>query len=184
MADVFISHKCGENKVCQELAALLPSYGLSVWWDGMLRGERFDEKILAEINQSSAVVGLLSRRAINADYVIGEIRHAARKTVLARIDDFPLEALPPDLRRWNIIDLSGWCGDPKNKGVGALVTRCQELKNGGGQGTFPSNGDPGSQAERNEAAPSTGNKYDIRGGVNGGTVVIGDNARVTVNGKR
>src|SRR5262249_32557419 len=132
MADVFISYKSQNRPFTEMVAGRLRLYELSVWWDDLLRGDRADEKIQAEIELSTSVVVLLSELSVaaNSDWVRGEIIRAGEKIVPVRIDQVRHSALPTPLLGRDLIELADWNGDTSHSEFRKLVARCLELKTG------------------------------------------------------
>lgn len=132
MADVFLSYKREDWKVAQQLAEVLATEGLDVWWDAELRGgNKFDRRIREEIDNAGSVVVLWSYLALASDYVVGEARYAYKrdKLISIAIEEFDFEDLPFDLQAHHIINLSTWRGDKKNKEFSNLVRSIDECIN-------------------------------------------------------
>ena len=97
MADVFISHASVDVERSREIATLLAGAGYSVWWDSQLRsGDRFQESIVGELNDSRAVVVLWSAASVRSDWVYSEARRANKqdKLVQLRVGHIDIDDLP------------------------------------------------------------------------------------------
>jgi hypothetical protein len=186
MADVFISYKSEERPAAARIAELLRLNELTVWWDDHLHGEIADQEIICQIAAAHAVVVLISRRALDSNWVQGEIVRAGDRIVPVRTDDVAHDRLPTQILTRDIIDLSNWNGRPDHREFPKLVARCIQLKTGGRPTMLASPSRSDRTFPPGEAATTS---IEI-GQISGGTIVggIGSTIRnVTFNepsGKR
>jgi len=77
---VFISHSTRNQGLVISLANLLSRFGVEVfvaeWY--LTPGERLNEKICKQIEQSDCIVALLTQNGIRTNWMQEEIRHAVR----------------------------------------------------------------------------------------------------------
>ncbi len=77
MADVFISYAREDHTLAQSLARELDNSGVSVFWaENLVTGERFRDRLAAELRIARLVVVLWSHYSISSDYVKAEAEQA------------------------------------------------------------------------------------------------------------
>lgn len=111
MADVFISYKSEDRDWAQKVDILIQSAGYTTWWDPSLQtGERYNERIDAELRSAKAVVVIWSARSWVSTWVKEEALFARdrEKLLPARIDGVEIGVPFYSLQT---IDLRGWDGD-------------------------------------------------------------------------
>ena len=124
---LFISYSRKDKAVAQRVADALKDEGYDAFWDADIPpGQRFDAYILAQLEQSDAVVVLWSTHSVNSDYVKEEAEHAKNRSQLVpvRIDD---TGLPFGFARIHTTDLLHWHGstrDPEWRRVMAAIESC------------------------------------------------------------
>lgn len=94
---VFISYARRDRPVAKALARYLESRGIDVWWDFRLfPGDKFRDRILAELNSAAAVIVIWSDAAVVSDFVLDEASRAKamRKLVSTTAPGFPVANLP------------------------------------------------------------------------------------------
>lgn len=114
MADVFISYKSEDRERVAPIAAALTGGGFSVWWDAHVdTGERYADRIAAELDSAKAVVVVWSQHSTKSDWVREEADQArhANKLVPVRIDG---AKIPPPFNQFQCADLTNWDGRSGN----------------------------------------------------------------------
>lgn len=107
MADVFVSYKREDGGVAEEVAHVLRSRGLSVFFDVDIPvGDSWDQFIERELSIARCVVVLWSRSSVASRWVRLEARDALQRAVLvpALIDDC---AIPLEFQDIQSADLRG-----------------------------------------------------------------------------
>ena len=113
MADVFISYKRRLRSRVEEIAAILRSYHLDVWFDASLEpGQSFSSEIGAEVRTARCVLVLWSNDALAhggdvSGWVVGEATIGRERKALVSATLEPTDFDPP----WNTVhteDLAGW----------------------------------------------------------------------------
>jgi adenylate cyclase len=127
MADVFVSYAREDAGSARRFAEAFAAAGLSVWWDDALRsGEAFDESIERALREASAVVVLWSPHSVSSRWVRAEATQADRNRTLVPVTIEPCQR-PLIFELTHTADLSGWQGDPSDKGWRALLADVQRL---------------------------------------------------------
>lgn len=111
MADVFISYKSEDREWAKRVDALIRSVGYTTWWDPSLQtGERYNDRIDAELRAAKAVVVIWSERSWASAWVKEEALFARDRDKLlpARIDAVEIGVPFYTLQT---IDLREWDGD-------------------------------------------------------------------------
>src|SRR5262245_35332923 len=98
MADVSISYSKPHVELTRDLASDLESKGLKVWWDtDLLAGESFRPRMIQELHEFKAAIGIWTRQPVSSDYVISEAERArkAGKLIQVRTEEVEPDQLPP-----------------------------------------------------------------------------------------
>lgn len=109
MVDVFISYSQQDRAIAQQIAEVLSSRGLSVWWDAsLLPGQSFREEIIRRIDEASKVVVLWSPRAIRSEWVLSEAHRAldANKLIPIFLPELDPRDIPPPFNMLHSIVLT------------------------------------------------------------------------------
>jgi len=95
--DVFLSYAREDAGVVRALHAELTAAGFAVWYDADIAGgERYRDRIDAQIDAAKAVVVLWSKASVKSDWVISEASRAHRqnKLVPLRLPPLPSDEVP------------------------------------------------------------------------------------------
>lgn len=110
---VFISYADADRKVAEKLAEALKSHGQSVWFDHwkLMPGEDWHQAIRSALQESNAMVVLMSKAAAHSRWVTTEIDFALgsasykRRVVPVLLDDEAAEQMPWILRTFHSVQL-------------------------------------------------------------------------------
>lgn len=97
MADIFISYSKDEPEPTIALARDLERNGYSTWWDtDLLPGERYQERILTELDKAKAVIVIWTVKSVASRWVMAEAEWAAEqnKLITVRTPDLPPDRIP------------------------------------------------------------------------------------------
>ncbi len=121
MAEVFISYKSERRPAARHLARILELNGFSVWYDyGLLPGEDFENRLMAEIAEAKVVVALWCEMSVGSPWVLKEATEAKRSGKL--LPTWIQRAPPPgDFARDDIVDLTAWDGAPRSHALDRLL---------------------------------------------------------------
>lgn len=114
MADVFISYKSERRPAARHLAKILAAYGYDVWFDyGLIPGDDFEPRLMAEIAASKVVVVLWCTLAVRSRWVRKEAHQARRqdKYLPCWIEN---AELPQEFAGADTINLTEWDGAPRS----------------------------------------------------------------------
>src|SRR5215510_13878551 len=114
---VFISHAHTDEPLVKKVAAVLEDIGLEVWDDTreIMHGDNLDDKVAQALQESGAMVVLLTPDALRSRWVRRDIEYALgeqsyRKRVIPVLvgdpKDFPKEEVPWILRHLRMIKLA------------------------------------------------------------------------------
>jgi hypothetical protein len=106
MQPIFISYSRKDKVLADEFVRELKTYGLSVWYDEYIDGEKaFQDEILKKLQESALVIVLWSKSSVKSRYVIDETNFAADKNKLLSIsiDNISEKDIPIGMRGKNII---------------------------------------------------------------------------------
>jgi hypothetical protein len=121
MADVFISYKSEDREWASKVDALIRSAGYTTWWDPSLQGgERYNDRIDAELRSAKAAVVIWSERSWASTWVKEEALFARdrEKLLPTRIDAVEIGVPFYSLQT---VDLREWDGDPSASPAKALL---------------------------------------------------------------
>ena len=119
--DVFISYAKGDRSRAAELASILETKGLSVWWDrDILPGRTFDDVIEEALTSARSVVVLWSAESVKSRWVRTEASAAAERDALVPALIEPA-TIPLEFRRVEAADLTNWHGDPNDAELQQLI---------------------------------------------------------------
>ncbi len=77
MASVFLSYAREDRSIAEQIATLLHSHGISVWWDrDMIAGADIHTVVDSELSRSQVVVVLWSPHSVTSHWVRGEAQTA------------------------------------------------------------------------------------------------------------
>ncbi|HSS21811.1 MAG TPA: toll/interleukin-1 receptor domain-containing protein [Pyrinomonadaceae bacterium] len=114
---VFISHSHEDRALARRVGDALRRTGLEVWDDEeILPGDNPAQEIAHALEESQAMVVLLTPSTVNSTWVRREIEYALGSKsfknrlvpVLVGSDDFPAESIPWILRHLNVIKLPAY----------------------------------------------------------------------------
>ena len=113
---VFISHSSSDAKLAKRVAAVLKEAGFQVWDDTqILPGENWGEKLAEALQESEAMIILLTPASLHSQNISHEIGYALGKedykgriipVIAAPPEQVPKEAVPWVLYKFPIIQLS------------------------------------------------------------------------------
>ncbi len=111
MADVFISYKSEDREWATKIDALIRSAGYTTWWDPSLQtGERYNDRIDAELRSAKAAVVIWSERSWASTWVKEEALFARDRERLLPIRIDAVEIGVP-FYSLQTVDLREWDGD-------------------------------------------------------------------------
>jgi len=113
---VFISYAREDAAVARRIAEGLRSAGLEVWYDEseIMPGENFAEKISQALEESQAMVVVITRNALRSSWVRREIQYALGResysgrlvpVIADRMEEIPENQIPWILKRLKMIVL-------------------------------------------------------------------------------
>ena len=110
---VFISHSNQDNLLARKIARVLQKEGLEVWDEqNILPGDNWAGKVAEALDESQAMVVLLTPDALASEWVRREIEYAlgkenyTKRVVPVVVGQLSEESLPWILRRLNMIRLA------------------------------------------------------------------------------
>ncbi|NJL71470.1 MAG: toll/interleukin-1 receptor domain-containing protein [Candidatus Competibacteraceae bacterium] len=99
--DAFLSYARQDRQIAEQIVERLEAIGLTVWLDTeLLPGDRFDIQIFRALEESRAIVAVLSPTAIKSRWVTAELEAAIRgglKAVPLLVSGARPQMLPPAL---------------------------------------------------------------------------------------
>ena len=136
--DVFISYAKGDRSRAAELASILETKGLSVWWDrDITPGRTFDDVIEEALTNARSVVVLWSAESVKSRWVRTEASAAAERDALVPALIEPA-TIPLEFRRVEAADLTNWHGDPNDPELQQLIeTLDARIRTDARPGTLP-----------------------------------------------
>ena len=131
---IFLSHSSADEDFARELATRLSEAGFGVWSDQeLLPGENWAQEVAHALDESKAMVVLLSPDATRSPWINREIEYAlSQPRFEGRLFPIMVKPTPSDqfpwiLRRLNFLTT----GDPKE--ASREVVRALSPKNGGSE---------------------------------------------------
>lgn len=121
IADVFISYKSEDREWAKKVDALIRGAGYTTWWDPSLQtGERYNDRIDAELKLAKAAIVIWSERSWASTWVKEEALFARdrEKLLPVRIDDVEIGVPFYSLQT---VDLRSWDGNPESPSAKPLV---------------------------------------------------------------
>jgi hypothetical protein len=113
---VFISHVREDQVLAGKVADALRKNGLEVWDSrSILPGDNWAEKVSEALEQSRAMVVLITPGALKSDWVRREIEYALGSenfsgklisVIVGRLKDIPKDEFPWILRRLNVVEIT------------------------------------------------------------------------------
>jgi TIR domain len=136
--DVFISYAKGDRSRAAELASILETKSLSVWWDrDITPGRTFDDVIEEALTNARSVVVLWSAESVKSRWVRTEASAAAERDLLVPALIEPA-TIPLEFRRVEAADLTNWHGDPDDPELQQLIeTLDARIRTDARPGTLP-----------------------------------------------
>ena len=133
---VFISHSHANERLAEKIAKALERAGLDVWYADreILPGDNWAKKIAEGLEESEAMVVLLTPEAIRSQVMRNEIHYAlGNKSFDKRLipvlvgspDEFPEDSIPWILRRLNMINLPEH--DQEEEGIRQITQALKEV---------------------------------------------------------
>ncbi len=130
VADVFISYVGEDRHIAERIARGLEGAGLSVWWDRHIHGGvDFAAEIERQLDAAKIVVVLWSASSLDSKWVRDEAQHARdeNKLIPVRLD----RVQPPlGFRQAQVLDFTGWDGDPNGTTFTDLVDSARHFIGG------------------------------------------------------
>lgn len=122
-ADVFLSFAAADREMAARIAELLRARRLTVFLDdASLRGsESWRESLDAALDRAGCIVVLVSRAALDSDWVRREYRRGLEKQNLVPALLESSIPLPADLQRLQFVDLAAWDHTDEAAGFRALL---------------------------------------------------------------
>lgn len=121
MADVFISYKAERRRAARHLSKILTAHGYSVWYDyGLIPGEDFEPRLMAEIGASKVVVVLWCTMSVASPWVGREAR-IARQTGKFLPCWIETARLPDEFAGADTVNLTTWDGAPRSHVLDRLM---------------------------------------------------------------
>lgn len=112
---VFISHSDQDSDLAAKVAEVLQRNGLEVWYNGeVLPGDNWAQKVAEALEQSQAMVVLITPESRRSKWMEREIEYALGKrefsgrlipVVVGRLADIQPDDIPWILRRLHIIEI-------------------------------------------------------------------------------
>lgn len=124
MADVFISYAKSDRDLARMICEAIEARDLTAWWDAKLdSGSDYRATIAKELEAAGVVVVIWSAESINSAFVLDEAdsAKAARKLVPVTFDPKILKAVPLGFGAIQVLNLTGWTGDPSDPRIGKLL---------------------------------------------------------------
>ena len=80
MGPIFVSYSRADRGYVERLVEYLAAAGVPCWYDhGIAKGDRFDRVIAERIDSCAAVIVVMTRAALESDWVANEIAYAEAK---------------------------------------------------------------------------------------------------------
>lgn len=105
---VFISYARADRRHAIRLARYLQSRGIKVWWDfHLVAGDRFRQRILAELRAAAAVIVIWSPASVGRDFVLDEAHRAKtmQKLITMCVPTMNMEEIPLGFGQFHVISL-------------------------------------------------------------------------------
>jgi hypothetical protein len=120
-SDVFISYAKSDQPRAAQLASVLETQGLSVWWDRDIPpGRTYDDVIEEALTQARSVVVLWSEESVKSRWVRTEASAAADRGALVPVL-IETATIPLEFRRVEAADLTNWHGDRDDPELRQLI---------------------------------------------------------------
>ena len=122
---IFLSYTRAEMAEARKIITLLEQAGMEVWWDGLLEGGvAYLPTTEAALEGADCVVVLWSKLSVESNWVRDEAQSGRERGCLVPLS---LDGTMPPLgfRQIQLIDISGWNGDPKANEATQVVAAVQ-----------------------------------------------------------
>jgi TolB-like protein/tetratricopeptide (TPR) repeat protein len=109
---VFLSYARADRERVANIVTGLDAAGFEVWWDALIEGgSTFAKTIAAALAAADVVVVVWSKASVESDWVLDEAMYGRdhHRLIPVAIDAV---ASPLGFRQYQVIDLSGWRGQP------------------------------------------------------------------------
>ena len=127
---VFISHSYTDDPFVRKVAAGLEKVGLEVWdaTREILPGDNWADKVARALEESEAMVVLLTPDALRSNWVSWEIQYALGEqsyrnrlisVIVGDLEELPEENVPWILRRLQMIDMGEY--DEEEEGIDQIA---------------------------------------------------------------
>jgi TolB-like protein len=127
LPDIFLSYSRDDQATARRFAEGFERAGWSVWWDQALHsGEDYDKVTEKALEEARAVVVLWSKKSVDSRWVRAEATQADRNGTLVPAMIEPCKR-PIMFELKQTADLSGWSGDPGDKGWLAYLASVRRL---------------------------------------------------------
>lgn len=110
--DVFISYSSKDRVWVSSYVQALQACGLNVWWDrSLLAGQSYHKDIQKALDQSSCVITIWSKAAVDSQWVLAESEQAYKRDVIIPVSCALAPRIPVPFSSLHTIDLSQWNGE-------------------------------------------------------------------------
>lgn len=134
---VFLSYSRGDLAAARPVIDLLAGTGLDVWWDGRLEGgENFLKTTEAALEGADCVVVLWSATSVDSHWVRDEAQRGRERGCLVPLSLDGTMA-PLGFRQFQLLDISGWNGDPAADEAKRILVAVQSRLGGAETGRSP-----------------------------------------------
>jgi len=119
--DVFISYKRSDSNLMERVRSLLATHGIVCWVDQLLScGERFRQRIRAQIEAAAATITLFTTASVRSPWVLAESRYAMAMDKLLPLS-FDQAVIPQPFNDLNVLQLVSNLVSPDDPSVLELV---------------------------------------------------------------
>lgn len=118
---VFLSYSRTDLEGARPVIALLEGAGLDVWWDGKLEGgENYLATTESRLEAADCVVVLWSQTSVASHWVRDEAQRGRERGCLVPLS-LDGSMAPLGFRQFQLLDISGWAGDPQDALAGRIL---------------------------------------------------------------
>ncbi|MEO0463608.1 MAG: toll/interleukin-1 receptor domain-containing protein [Pseudomonadota bacterium] len=124
---IFLSYTRADIEKAREIIGILEDAGFDVWWDGLLEGGvNYLPTTEAALEGADCVVVVWSKQSVGSNWVRDEAQSGQQRGRLVPIS-FDGTMAPLSFRQIQLIDLSGWKGDPQAEEITRITTSIRRL---------------------------------------------------------
>lgn len=118
---VFLSYSRTDLERARPVIALLEGAGIDLWWDGMLEGgENYLATTESRLETADCVAVLWSQTSVASHWVRDEAQRGRERGCLVPLSLDGTMA-PLGFRQFQLLDISGWSGDPGDALAGRIL---------------------------------------------------------------